>query len=335
MELAEASKSKGILDSKTIELDQLVAHLLSLNENLVAQLSGRPLKLTSTTKTAKKKKKTAVEKPPRAAAVTTVASEAGKTTKFASRSGAHLVPIKSDDVEQLKAMHKMYANMAKSLRKNSPSKSRRSKSPSRVPTRMSSKKSSSVAGGSLAEGRYDSDIDRNTESLATTRSFSATGGSRGEVYLPRPVISYDPSDSDAHDEHGTSYLSHHSTTLRRSLSDSHLQGAASSSYGVGVDISSPGHNQSSHTAYHHPSSSGGGSSKDMQQVISTLEEEFDGLNRQYRRLLSNVQASNTVPSENDLSSAERIQAQAEEIVSVIQKLHQKGEQLRLLKSPPR
>ena len=59
---------------------------------------------------------------------------------------------------------------------------------------------------------------------------------------------------------------------------------------------------------------------EMQGVIKSLEEEFDELNEQYRRLLSSKDASDDGTSE--------------ELVSVIQKMHKKGEQLRALKSSP-
>lgn len=64
---------------------------------------------------------------------------------------------------------------------------------------------------------------------------------------------------------------------------------------------------------------------DLQGVITSLEDEFSVLNEQYRHLLLSVQVQS--PSVETLH--------AEELVSVIQRLHKKGEQLRALKSPPR
>jgi hypothetical protein len=60
-------------------------------------------------------------------------------------------------------------------------------------------------------------------------------------------------------------------------------------------------------------------------VIASLEDEFSVLNEQYRHLLLSVQVKSP--------SAETLHA--EELVSVIQRLHKKGEQLRALKSPSR
>ncbi len=58
---------------------------------------------------------------------------------------------------------------------------------------------------------------------------------------------------------------------------------------------------------------------ELKDVIQSLEHEFDSLNDQYRRLLS--------------SGVSEGRTTSEELVSVINKLHKKGEQLRALKSP--
>ncbi|KAJ1429695.1 hypothetical protein B484DRAFT_463264, partial [Ochromonadaceae sp. CCMP2298] len=87
---------------------------------------------------------------------------------------------------------------------------------------------------------------------------------------------------------------------------------------------------------------GGGGGEEMQGALRILEDEFNQLSIEYRRLLSSVQPGSVgsavvgngthdivrVPSP---TTAESVQAQAEEIVAVIQKLHRKGEQLRALK----
>ena len=68
-DLSAATQDKAIVETKLLELDQLVGQLLSVNESLVTRLSGKPM-----TK-AKKGTKKAVPKPPfvpRAASVSTV-----------------------------------------------------------------------------------------------------------------------------------------------------------------------------------------------------------------------------------------------------------------------
>ena len=64
---------------------------------------------------------------------------------------------------------------------------------------------------------------------------------------------------------------------------------------------------------------------DLQGLITSLEEEFNMLDTDYRHLLEQAQAQ---PSTAESSLAN-------DLVAVIQKLHRKGEQLRALKSPNR
>lgn len=69
-------------------------------------------------------------------------------------------------------------------------------------------------------------------------------------------------------------------------------------------------------------------SNDIHSVISSLEQEFESLNHQYKRLLNSNQYDDTGSVLNENEST-----RAEELINVIQKLHKKGEQLRSLKSP--
>jgi hypothetical protein len=77
-------------------------------------------------------------------------------------------------------------------------------------------------------------------------------------------------------------------------------------------------------------SSESGAGAEYQDVISSLEKEFDELNEQYQRLLSS-----SGDSKSAVKNAEVSRSRSDELVNVIQKLHTKGEQLRALKSPPR
>ena len=67
----------------------------------------------------------------------------------------------------------------------------------------------------------------------------------------------------------------------------------------------------------------------LQGVIYSLEEEFTALNDQYRLLLSSIKGNTT--STGGSSPVDIMKE--EELVTIIQKLHKKGEQLRSLKSP--
>ena len=68
-----------------------------------------------------------------------------------------------------------------------------------------------------------------------------------------------------------------------------------------------------------------GQNSDIEGLITSLEEEFNMLNVDYRHLLELAQAQ---PSTTESSLAD-------DLVAVIQKLHKKGEQLRALKAPNR
>lgn len=69
-----------------------------------------------------------------------------------------------------------------------------------------------------------------------------------------------------------------------------------------------------------PTDSHGKGANELQSVIDALEEEFQALNAQYQQILSSSPTGNT-------------EERSRELVSVIQRLHKKGEQLRALKSP--
>ena len=85
------------------------------------------------------------------------------------------------------------------------------------------------------------------------------------------------------------------------------------------DISSRYSERSAPSFY--PTESNSIATADLQRVIQSLEEEFEGLSNEYNRLLN----GNSVATGEDKSR---------ELVSVIQRLHRKGEQLRALKSSP-
>lgn len=391
-ELTELCQEKGMADAKLMELDQLVGQLLSVNESLVAQLTGKPLKHHDAPRTkVKKTKKTAV---PRAATMSTVAADASRVDKYSQRRHSQLIPVMTDDVEALKSMHKMYSNIAKSIKRNvSPARSSsagkaRSSTPSsvasgkgKIATRLSRKKAQLIeqfndeARSSL---EYAQQHVPASYSHSDLRPQSAPSGSRGassatftprssvEVRLPKPSASYEAHDNanvsgdfDDYYHRNAAYQSSflNSSTAAAPTASSHVSfthGAMSPMVnapersGTGSYPNEPDFtaHRSSHTG---ASASSNGSSHapqphikaDMQGVISALEDEFDQLNNEYRKLLSNVQTGSFTTGQGTdfarsvpVTTPESIQAQAEEIVNVIQKLHKKGEQLRTLKSSP-
>ena len=70
----------------------------------------------------------------------------------------------------------------------------------------------------------------------------------------------------------------------------------------------------------------GPQNREVDDVILSLEEEFSDLNDQYRSMISSAHAQSTPHLETK---------QTDDFVSVIKKLHRKGEQLRALKTTPR
>lgn len=397
-ELATLCQDKGMADAKLMELDQLVGQLLAVNESLVAQLTGRPLKHEVRVKAKKAKKKNAPL--PRAAGLTTVSTDASKVTKFAQRSHQKLVQVQNEDVEALTSMHKMYANIAKSLKKStgtsSPARSTGRRSAASTPgsavsgkgklmTRLSRKKAQLIEQFNQ-EARDSIMHNEHSAPASYSHSQSAPSSARGaghhvtprgsmEVRLPKPSASYDPTNESHLNVSGEfdDYYQRNSALQQSFLNHTQPAGSAHVSF-TQADMSSVvgNHGHSNGHAHHHvdhntsmnsqypnegdfhtglpPRASHSTSAylapqpnnrSDMKNVIDSLEKEFDQLNMEYRKLLSNVQSGSQDSSagtsvglnrETPVVTPESIQAQAEEIVSVIQKLHKKGEQIRTLKS---
>ena len=302
---------------------------------------SRPSSNSTTSKKKAKKNKlssSSTNSIPRAADLST--SSRSITTPNASK----LVPVKTADIEQLKAMHKMYAGMAKSLvhpRSASPSK-KKSKSPNRVRgadssgsegtgkshgTRMSSKKGilaqNSIAGTPRSK-HLENSFDESMGIGFPYENPNLRSGNK-DIRIPKPSVSFDHSydsgrsyqsgaeDSGNDDFHTRKdfhdYLANRNQSPAHGHGGSYRQGFTSSTSSIGVKERK----------------------QELQEMISSLESEFDSLNGQYRQLLHNVNATSSVVPAS--TSPESIQNQAEEIVNVIQKLHETGEQLRQLKSP--
>ena len=100
-ELSAVTHEKSILETKLIELDQLVGQLLSVNESLVVRLSGKPLPKGSQLKATTVKKKKVVAQPQSRSTIPLRLS--------ASAQGA------LNDVKNLHGMHKMYVDLAHSI----------------------------------------------------------------------------------------------------------------------------------------------------------------------------------------------------------------------------
>ena len=180
---------------------------------------------------------------------------------------------------------------------------------------------------------------------------SSSNSSSMDVRLPKPSVSFDydhensrglDMSSDRDEEYSSSGSSSHPNYPQYRSDNNNNNNSSNNNNNMPRSILSTSKNSSSG----HTRSSFAHDQAEVKDVISSLEEEFDALNAQYRNLLSNVQAhptsTNTSSSYSSGSSIVRdapshvspdtIQAQAEEIVTVIQKLHKKGEQIRSLKN---
>jgi hypothetical protein len=377
-ELSEICQEKGSADAKLMEMDQLVAQLLSVNESLVGQLTGKPLKHEVRALTKKKAKKTTV---PRAASLSTASVDAGRVTKFSRRNNSHLVPVMAEDAEALQSMHNMYKKIAKSLKKNT--------SPGR--TGSAGKRAQTVPGASTLTKatKLNTRLARKKAQLVEQFNEEALNSLERAHQMSATPASYSTSAGELGRPHGSSHAvpaSEHRGVSSASTFTPRSSGGGSvevrlprASYESGADVSadfddlyqrnprlqssflnhtSTGHDGAPHVSFTHgamspvPSSaphntahsaraSQPSSKSDMQGVISALEDEFEQLNLEYRRLLNSVQAGDSAAGHGaDLarqatpSTQESVERQASELVNVIQKLHKKGEQLRTLKSSP-
>jgi hypothetical protein len=346
-ELALYTQDKNGLEIKVAELDQLVSQLLVLNESLVSQLSGRPSK-ASKSSSSSTKKKTIVKK-------SSKSNGSGGVNKDVSTAAKALLEssLKTDNVDQLKAMHKMYASMAKTMiRSESPKKklgtkstpSSRTSSPAKGrDTRMSRKKTTLDTSANNSKGYSNSNDDFGVSGISAVSSLNnnfsnsnSNSMTRREVRIPKPGVTFDQS----YDSDYQTTRSYHSDHEDEFATRRDFQDFLSTRHPPSTSPMPTSTTSTSRSSMMTPNSTGlrqsfnGSSSNqksDLQAMISSLESEFDSLNSEYRQLLHNVSASSSVIPAS--TSAESIQQQAEEIVNVIQKLHEKGEQLRQLKSP--
>lgn len=318
LELEKANNQKESNKAKVKELDQLVGQLLSVNDSLVDQLSGKatgrrrssegsivnsllPQSTEKDIKKSKKKSITPVNLVPRVASVTTAALQAGKVNKVSTE---RLVPVKSDEIQQLQKLHKLYSDIAESILE-------RKQNSNTLSGNASSKKKSAKNKPATRISHKKSMMDNDEVSGIDLREKSTSKhGNNISVHVPGPkYASYD--DSAILNTSMTSNFSNHS-----SYANPH-----SPSLNSAVK---PNRSFSKLSQKHSSNFNNMTATNDIQDVISSLEDEFDSLNQQYRNLLGSVQSEDT---SNDTT------ARAEELISVIQKLHKKGEQLRALKSP--
>ena len=309
-EYSTSAKERAEKDAKLIELDHLVGQLLSVNETLICQISGKRISSVQAAaappkRTLKKKKR--ASSVPRAAKMGTASSnaklEAG-TARRQATAGKALAASRSvveevSSKKELLGMHEMYVSLANSITgKGGGGQGRKA-----VSKISSSSSSSSGAGGgkirkSIGKSSKDTQMRRRRE------EGGEEGGGGASLLTSASLVSEDVSDMTGNLEaFERKYLTPGNTHLAASSSPATAT-VHMTSHTVPA-ITSPSLNQ-----------------PELKSLIHSLEEEFEGLNDQYQRILQHS---------NDKSKKQEDTSQ--ELVSVIQRLHKKGEQLRALKSP--
>lgn len=383
---------KDSLQHRLVELDLLIEQLLTLNESLITQLSGKPFKFQGKSSTKKSKtSSTSSNVPP----IESIAAEASKLLlkslekKAGSSSGSATAKAAAlsknlESIEHMKLMHKIYSDIARKVTKASSSSSKKKHaSPGRSKrsggdtdyedeergyessastgkkTRIKMRKDANNSSNNQSsfsllsnntsstpnkkEKKIKSALKRSNSNYSnvtnvtgdfTLSSSPAPHQQHHEIRLPRANslqnMSNSTSNYDFDDYLNRSEIidvnKNKNLTLQNTRANANaVANTSSNAFSGNPSISSrPQTTGTSTTSV---------SKQDMDTIISQLEEEFNSLNSQYRNLLSNVSASSGAATMTQVPTSQNIQTQAEEIVQVIQKLHEKGEQIRLLKSP--
>lgn len=304
-EYSNSAKERADKDAKLIELDHLVGQLLSVNETLICQISGKRISSVQAAavppKRVLKKKKKSTSIVPRAAKVGTASSKAKSEASAARRqatseskalAASRSMVEEATSKKELMGMHEMYVSLANSITGKGKGQSQSRKTVSKISS------SSSTGGGS--GGKIRKSIGKSTTDTQMRRRREEEVADEGSSLLTsRSLFSEDVSEVNVNlEDFEKKYLTQSSHTA-----------------------SSPalGH-MTSHVVPAHSSPSL--NQPELKALIHSLEEEFEGLNDQYQRILHNSNGK----SKNSEDTSQ-------ELVSVIQRLHKKGEQLRALKSP--
>lgn len=255
---------KTVIETKFIELDQLVGQLLAVNESLVVRLSGKPFMKETTLKNgAAKKTKTRVA-----------------STKISPPTpAADPRRVSFDEAKNLHGMHRMYLKLAGGVRDAAGNDTvEKIVKPTRAGGGGNQMKSATLMGSRKA---------------LQNRSIKNDYDTYNDTYdIQIPSVIYEPRHREVNED---------------SVSNDGQHSISSSRYSTEFKGLQP-------------------QNQDVEDVILSLEEEFSDLNDQYRRLISSAHAQ---------SSSHLETKQADDFVSVIKKLHRKGEQLRALKTTPR
>lgn len=321
-ELLEIKHTRHTHEQRIHELDELSRQLLNLNDALVAKLSHSSQANTSLRKLLGITKKVHIPAPTASA-------------KMRHKSPVHTqeeISIKEkalfgdNEIENLQAIHDMYRGLAKSLvETRSPLVSINTDS---LKKRLKS-----------ARNRKNDPFEKSLSSVKPIQ-FYLTNQSQSDD----PAYDSDETDSAlviaedlrsasldrSHREFLNASMRPRSPELERKLN----QGPNSlQTLHIKSTTSSPptdhtynyNHNNNNHHNIHYQTPNG----KNVELVIKSLEDEFESLTTQYRQILATMQQDPDVSRPGLPESSLR---NSEQLISVIQQLQRKGEQLRALKT---
>ena len=334
-ELSRVTEERKSNDARVQELDKIIGQLLAVNESLISQLSGkrdsagRRSSLSAITRTGVLKKKPArpIDDAPTAIHVSrpTASAKAKVTRKSVAKAAAIAVDdlFLENDAKDLQKLNKLYAARAKEILKSHKLK----KSTQLDLLEFANKKTAPEKEKQktrISSRTKKSDRKPKEESADTERySHDANANKNVRIHIPSPSLASSSIDKHINEQ----FLQHmfgNEADSAKSVRDfpfmednSFIHDNKSKAYFTGSNVD---HGIAKHATSQHANNGLKSPKDDLQSVISSLEDEFESLNNQYRMLLSSAQK----PSE---------ESSAEELVDVIHKLHRKGEQLRALKSP--
>ena len=300
-DLSTLVHEKSVVETKLLELDQLVGQLLLVNESLVIRLSGKPIPKTSSTNSTKKKKNIP-QQLPRAAYTSTFSQIASNGVTANNnmipgtlREEKSSLVTAAQDAEHLHQIHRMYVDLARNITEKHKGMSENDQFNTNGKESRSGLEST-YEPGSLINQREKEISRQNLSGQAPSKMNPSVSFHNNDNYN-----NVNKNDIDNNYNYGDGNMKERED--KHNFDDS-FHGNYSASF-IGGSGNTP----------NRPSG--------IQGVISSLEEEFITLNDQYRHLLSSIK---TQPSSQEIEKEE-------ELVAIIQKLHKKGEQLRSLKSP--
>lgn len=293
-QLSQITLERNENQAKLIELDHLVGQLLNVNESLVNQLSARP---------AIRSARYIIDSTPSLASKTANSSEKGRSRSASKKTVPRVA---------------MVGTASSDIRVEENARIKRPSSATRI------RREEDELNAERLKGMHDMyvNIARNVIGDGSMAIGKKSNGSNGLVTGSKKKDTAMKQRMEKTKSKKSSLKSNSLFDLsgfdqKYGLDSSHFSQDEPSAINLlsSNGLSSPKENGANNTT-----------SSDLKAVIASLEEEFEALNIQYHTILSSS-------SEARRGGQDKGGDTSEQLVSVIQKLHRKGEQLRALKSP--